>query len=329
MAIAALGPIAWLLPERTWRPLGHALSVAIARLWPAVTRARVSELAEALEGSSIERSPDDLRLAILDGYMEERLQILCAHRPGGWHPRLRLLGRAHLETALMRGHGAILWAAPLSYADLVIKMALAQAGFAVSHLSTFARGFSPNACVQHSQSRFAMRVLSPLRTRIEDRHLRERIALSPEGSLAYARQLERRLRANGIVSIRAGDGGHRTVATPFLTGSLRLATGAPSLAVTSGASLLPVLVSRVAAGVYDVIIEPSLTDAREAIGTRAHPGGRHELIDELSRRYARILEQHVLRHPELWSGWYALKAAAEHAPASPARRAPAIAQGGA
>ncbi len=305
MAIAVLTPIAWLLPERAWRPVGHLISIAIARLWPATTRARIAALAAALDGRAIDLPLDALRVAILDGYMAERLEILRAHRPGGWRPHLRLVGRAHLEAAHGRGHGAVLWTAPFSHADLVIKMALAESGFPVSHLSASTRGFSPNACFERRQSRFGMRVLSPLRTRIEDRHLRERIVMAADGALAYTRRIDRRLRANGLVSIRAGEHGQRTVDVPFLAGTIRLATGAPSLAVASDAPLLPVFCVPTGPGAYDVVVEPALNAGVEASG-RPPAHDRHQVVDELTRDYARLLQRYVLRHPQIWSGWYTM-----------------------
>lgn len=299
MAIAVLGPVAWLLPERAWTPIGHLMSVAIARLWPGVTRTRTATLAGALGGRDIGVPLAALRVAIMDGYMEERLEILRAHRPGGWQPRIRLVGREHLDAALASGRGAVLWTAPFSYADLVTKMALAAAGVAVSHLSAFSRGFSPNSCIVEAPSRFGARVLSPLRTRIEDRHLRERIALARDGSLGWARAVERRLAANGVVSIRAGASGHRAVDVPVLAGRLRLATGAPSLAIAAGAALLPLFIVRTGRGRFDVVIEPPLESTRT--------GNRHDVTADLARAYGRVLERHVLRHPELWSGWYSLQ----------------------
>ena len=299
LAIAVLAPIAWLVPERVWMPIGHVISLAIARLWPAVTRARVATLARALGPRRVDGTLAALRVAIMDGYMEERLELLRAHRPRGWRPRLRLHGRAHLYAALARGRGAVVWTPPFSYADLVVKMALHDAGVAPTHLSVAARGFSPNSCLVWNPTRFGGAVLSPLRTRVEDRYLHGRVALPPDGSLAYVRRLERRLRENGVVSIRAGENGSRVVEVPFLEGHLRLATGAPSLALAAGAALLPVFSVRTGPGAFDVVIEPPLAPAETS--------SRHDAVDELAARYARLLEQHVLRHPELWSGWYTMR----------------------
>jgi len=120
-----------------------------------------------------------------------------------------------------------------------------------------------------------------------------------DGSLGYVRRIERLLRNNGILSIRAGRVGHRTMELPFLGGIMTLATGAPSLAVATGAALLPVFVIRRGPGRFEVVFEPILEPAQGA-----HP---HAATEELMRRYAQQLESYVLGFPHMWSGWYSLR----------------------
>jgi lauroyl/myristoyl acyltransferase len=313
MAIGVLAPVAWLLPERTaWWPISQALSRAIAGLRPDITRLRQDTLARALGARAAGTDLAQLRIDVMATYMEERLEILRAYRPGGWRPRLELRGTEHLAAARAAGHGAMLWVAPFSYADLVVKQALHQAGHAVSHLSAYSRGFSPNSCWEWTRSRFGMKVLSPLRTRIEDRHLHERVVMPPGGGLAAMRTLEQRLRAGGLVSIRAGEVGQRTCVLPFLEGTIRLATGPASLALATGAALLPVGCVRRGPGDFVVEIEPAL---------RAAPGStRRAATDDLVRAFAARLEAWVIRQPHLWSGWYQMPAGAAE-PAEEARLA--------
>jgi lauroyl/myristoyl acyltransferase len=303
MAIAVLAPVAWLLPERTaWWPISRMLSLAIANLWPATTAARKDTLRRVLGERAPAYDLAGLRVDVMAHYMEERLEILRAWRPGGWQPTLVIEGREQLDAAVAAGHGAVLWVAPFSYADLVAKMALARAGFAVSHLGAFSRGFSPNSCYTWTPSRFGTKVLSPLRTRIEDRWLRERVVMPLDGGLAYMRTLERRLRAGGLVSIRAGDVGQRALELPFLDGALHLATGPASLALATGAALLPVCCVRRGSGDFAIVIEPAL---RPSSGRN-----RRDATDDLVRSFAERLESWVLRQPSLWSGWYQMPSAA-------------------
>jgi lauroyl/myristoyl acyltransferase len=72
------------------------------------------------------------------------------------------------------------------------------------------------------------------------------------------RTLAQRLAANRVVSITAAAQGVKTRAAPFLGGELRLATGAPNLALRTGAILLPVFAVREGSGRFLTVIEPPL-----------------------------------------------------------------------
>jgi lauroyl/myristoyl acyltransferase len=298
IAVSVLAPISWLLPQWLWVAAGRAISFAIAGIRPDVTRRRMRRLREALGPGPSDADLLALRVQIMSAYMEERLQILREYRPGGWRPRLRLVGREHLDAARAAGRGAMLMVCPFSYADLVVKKALHDAGFRVSHLSTFSRGFSPNSCHAWQPTRFGMSTLSRLRTRIEDRYLDERIIVPRSGGLGYLRQMEERLRGGGFVSFRAGNVGHRSVEVRLFGGRLALASGAPNLALSVGAPLLPVFVVRRGLATFDVVVEPPLEAAPS-------PDRRAAIEDQL-QRYAVLLESRIRRDPYLWSGWYRL-----------------------
>jgi len=296
VAISVLAPASWLVPHRLWDFVSVALSFAIAALRPDITQRRIRRLRRGLAGRSIQGSLFALRVRIMAGYMEERLQILREYRPGGWRGRIELTGREHLEAALARAHGVVLWVCPFTYSDLITKTVLSREGLAVSHLSASSRGFSPNACHQWVPTRFGMRYLSRLRTAVEDRYLDERVVMPSDGSLGYVRRIERLLRSNGILSIRAGNIGFRTMELPLVGGRIMLATGAPSLAIATGATLLPVFVIRRGPGRFEVVFEPALQPEEGAHS--------HSATEDLMRRYTELLESYVLRFPHMWSGWY-------------------------
>jgi len=111
--------------------------------------------------------------------------------------------------------------------------------------------------------------------------------------------VDRCLRANGIVSMRMGDVGYRTEELPLLGGYVRLATGAPSLALASGSSLLPLFVVRRSRTTFDVHIEAPL-DAPTAIP-------RHDAVSAMLQAYVARLEHYIRNYPYLWSGWYRLR----------------------
>ena len=304
VAISVLAPISWLLPQRFWDKASRFLSLAIADTRPGVTRRRVQRLRENLGPDPTDDDLRELRVRIMATYMEERFQILREYRPGGWRPNIHVHGRERLDRALQDGKGAILMVSPFSYADLISKKAMHEAGLDVHHLGAFSRGFSPNSCHVWNPTQFGMRTLSPLRTRIEDRFIKERIVIPRSGGLGYARKVDRCLRDNGIVSMRAGDVGHRTEEFPLLGGYIRLATGAPSLALSSGAALLPLFVTRRSRTTFDVHIESRIEPAAALV--------RHEAMSDMLHSYVEMLERYIREHPYLWSGWYRLRMVGPH-----------------
>ena len=125
------------------------------------------------------------------------------------------------------GRGAILWASHFVFGGTLIKMALAENGYALSHLSRPEHGFSKTG--------FGIRVLNPIRCRPEDRLLKERIVIDREDMAKTARQVNRVLEDNGILSITVGAWEGRSLAdVPFLGHRLKIATGALNLGYKTG-----------------------------------------------------------------------------------------------
>ena len=83
------------------------------------------------------------------------------------------------------------------------------------------------------------------------------------------------------------------------SGRLEFASGAPNLALSSGAALLPVFVVRLGSNAFEVVVEPPL---EPAAGLE-----RHAAVDDVLGRYAALLESYIRRHPNQWSGWYRLE----------------------
>ena len=205
------------------------------------------------------------------------------YTPWRWRPHIELVGRHHLEAALERGHGAILWVAPFVFSSLVTKMALHEAGYAVSHLTRVSHGYSG--------SRFGMRVLNPLRSRIEERFLAKRVVIGADGSVAGPlKHLTNRLRANGVVSITIGAVGAKPCRCACLNGWFGIASGAPNLMVRTGAALLPVFTVKTGERHFTTTIESPL----EA------PGGadRDKIFEAVTRRCAEQLERYLVRWPD-------------------------------
>ena len=219
-----------------------------ARLIPARRRDLENRLPSYLiDLSGLNRSTLAQHL-IAAGY-EEEMAILRSYRPGGWRPEIRLAGKELLDTALSQGKGAVLWVEDIHFASLVVKMAFAERGYQVSHLSRPSHGFS--------NTPFARRYLNPIRWRFEDRYLKQRLVLV-RSDPAILRQMRTELGNGGIISITVGNNGSQIKTVPLFDSDLELATRAVTLARAAGAALLPVFTTRLDSGGFEVRIEPPL-----------------------------------------------------------------------
>lgn len=288
LGISLLTPVAWLAPESLWRRLAHAIAPITEHFVGSRRRQNVETIRRLAGGHPAGRPPEAVEQEAFTGYVEETLQLLQAHGPLARRPAVRLQGGEHIAAALERGHGAILWVAHFTFYSLVPKIAFYEAGYAASHLSHPRHGFSG--------TRFGMRWLNPIRNSIEDRYLKERVFLSPDSPVGAMRTLQTRLKANGVVSTTVREMARRPVEVPFLANHIRLASGAPDLAYSTDAALLPVFPVREPDGSFAVYVEPAIT-CEEA-------GSRHAYARCVLERYAALLESYVLRYPGQWRGWH-------------------------
>lgn len=247
----------------------------------------LQRMRQTLGENAIALSPETILSELAAEQILARLQLLKDYRPGGWQPVIQLEGREYIEAALQNGHGVILWVGYFVGSELVTKMALHQAGFAVHHLSRASHGFS--------STRFGMRYLNRIQTAIEKRYLAERIVLSSDNPTQAMLSLAYQLRHNQIVSITA----HRNSKTPtkvkFLDGYMYLAPGAPLLAHQTKAALLPVLPLRDENGNLTVIVEAPLQVSSDR--------SDRKVMERMAQQYATLLEPYVLKFPGQWLGW--------------------------
>jgi lauroyl/myristoyl acyltransferase len=277
---------AWLLPERHWPILARALSpMAIGDL------TRDAAATEAMIAKTLGGRPDSAKTILRDMGAEgifTFFQVLKCHRPDGWMPAVRIAGFEHVHAALTAGRGAVLWVSHAFHGHLGAKIGFRRAGLAVVHLSTPAHGFSA--------TRFGVRYLNRMQTRIEDRCIAERVLLPLQGQNAALQILVKRQKTNKVVSITGQRGAGRTVDARFLGGTLPLAPGAPALAQMTGAKLLPVFAFRAADGVIDVTVEPEIS----------LDGVRKEAVAAAVQAFAARSEPYVLRCPGQWLSWIQL-----------------------
>jgi lauroyl/myristoyl acyltransferase len=226
-----------------------------------------------------------LERGLLAGVYEETLQMLREHRPGGWNGSIQLSGCEHIEAALSKGNGAVLWTASCTYAEIVVKKALHAAGHPIINLRSRAHPFSG--------TRFGQMVLNRIRNSVEDRFVLDSAWLDSSNAATALKQLWARLKENGVVSIAAIGAGDNPCRLPCLGGTLKLALGAPMLAQLARAPLLPVFTVPKPGRVYEVEIQSPL-----------NPIGSGRIEEKLAAAFVPRLEAFIRHNPSVWRGWF-------------------------
>jgi lauroyl/myristoyl acyltransferase len=285
--IPVLMAVSWAFPEQYWGSFANVVVRLMAKLRSKRHKALRRHQRRLFGGRIDPILLDGMGVAhVVDQYVS-RMKAFRDYRPGGWRPDVTVKGTEHIAAARAQGHGVVLWVAPFVYSDLVTKKALHEAGCKVSHLSRPDHGFS--------SSRFGIRILNPIWTRIEDRYLLERVRLQDGPGLGSALAvLRRRLQEKQIVSITATRHARRTVCVTFLNAELHLPIGPVRLARAANAVLLPVFTIRTDAGKFVVTIDDPLA------GPTA--GSGDEPPEAVIRRFARTLEGYALNYPSQWTG---------------------------
>jgi len=287
LAFLFLLPVAWFIPNRWW----DSVAGALAKITAPGRRGSASRLATQVQvimgDSSSGPAAATLEHRIVRNQIEEKLQFLREHRPGGWHPTIHVDGAEYIQAVQKQGDGCILWIAPLLFNSLLAKKALHAEGFKIIHLSRYHHG----PC----DSEFGCRYINSIEIQAENRYLAERpmMRIGEEGRVL--RKLIKALRANQIVSIACGHYGRRTHSMPLFSGHLVVATGAPGLSLSTGAPLLPVFVQRISPVEFNIRVDKPLD--------RPVSNDRTEAMAELIDAYGQRLEQAIAGDPASYSKW--------------------------
>ncbi|HXV26308.1 MAG TPA: hypothetical protein VED46_18905 [Alphaproteobacteria bacterium] len=317
LLLLGLWPIAWLLPERLWPDAVNAILPIVQKSGKA--RARLAHIQNVLQDRSHRSRQIDEESA--RNWLLKQLQLLRAYRPGGWRPKITVDGHEHIDAALARGCGVILWTPPFCFNEFISKIGLREAGFRLTHVVIPTHGWS--------NTHFGVRVLNPQWTRIEKRYLERQIVISdgnwgqaksdprPHGihlfsatrpsisrdtvpvsfSLSAIRQV---LRGNGVVLIAARKGAARRPATiRLLNARFPLGLGPAVLAYDCGAALIPVYTLRESVDSYRVVVDPALPIRRDL--------ARYEAALDAAQKLAARLEHHIRAHPGQWNWWETMR----------------------
>ena len=277
--LAVCAPAAWLLPDKGVK----AFCRGLARLHIALRGSKAGELRGHAAVQGLDIDAETLERQFMATVYQETCYTLREHRIGGWHPPIELRGREHIDKALDAGKGAVLWINPSSYAELVVKKALFEAGIPLVNL----RGYIH----PYSGSRWGRRFLNPIRTSVEDRYLESTVVLYPNREAVALREMQLWLRKNAVVSIFAIAAADKPLEVPCLSGTLRLAMGAPTLARLSRAPLLPVYTCNNETGGFQVTIGEPIQ--REGVSSPL----------EMAQAFADRTAVEVAECPQVWRGW--------------------------
>jgi lauroyl/myristoyl acyltransferase len=244
--------------------------------------ARIPARLEQLSGETMK----DLSVRFYASYVLEELEVLSSALGHRQRYSLRLEGESRLQEALNQGKGAVLWCQPSFSSSLLVKAALASAGFEIHHLSRPGHNLS--------NTRYGVRFLNSIVRRAEGHYLAERIIVDEGSEVAASRRIMKLLKENRIVSVTVGNLGSQVVEAPVLDGVLRVATGAPHFALRSGAPLLPLHSYRNGEEYVVQIGEPI------PLAGMSRDMASESAVRELACR----LEDFVQAHPLDWSGWF-------------------------
>lgn len=283
-ALASMAVLGTLFPES----IQDRLVRRCASLHIALRGSRAGEIDFPSIAPDLDLDAEALEHDFLTGVYRDLLYTVREHTKRGWAPDVRLQGKNHIEDALRRGNGAVLWAFPCTFGGLVGRKALHAEGFEVALLSSDIHPYSG--------TRFGRRWLNPVRTSVENRYIAERVTFRAGEAAVAVWRLAQLLRDNKLVEIAAIGANDSPARFPFLGGTLHLELGAPRVAGMTGAALLPFFPVPVGRAEFEVCIEPPLQAQKEG-----DPRGN---AIELAREYARIMEQYVRRFPHVWRGWF-------------------------
>jgi lauroyl/myristoyl acyltransferase len=199
--------------------------------------------------------------------------------------RVHIDGLEHLEAALARGKGVILWEMPFGK-RLWAKAVLAHRGFRLVQLHGRTHGASDSWVGQNVIRKIHRRLAAGLYAEVLEM-TRESI---------YLRHVLERLERNAIICMQGyGTAGSKFVSVNFLGTRQHFATGAVRMAQRSGAALIPMICFRDAGREHRLVLG-------EPVPLEGMAGGDADLVAAV-RHYAELLESFIRKYPEQWGGW--------------------------
>jgi lauroyl/myristoyl acyltransferase len=140
-------------------------------------------------------------------------------------------------------------------------------------------------------------VLNKIIVDSETKYLSHRVLVDEAENIRSMRLVKEFLMNRGILSVSMSGFGKQLVTVTVLGGRVILASGAPNLALRTGAALLPVVTRPKGAGKFEVRIEAPIVPSVRS--------NRHEAINDMAAQFARLLERELVEiNPASPICWY-------------------------
>ena len=260
-------------------------------------RKRIAEHLATAHGSQLSpQHADQIMREYFGEYWREALSLLPTAGDRAVLGQAKIKGWEHLEHALKKGKGAILWEASAFGSRNASKQILQDRGIAVHQVhAVWHLGWEGIGL--RSGTRLRTRLIVPTIQRWMARFVASIIWLPRTESLAFTRVLLDLLKHNGVVCSSADGSWGQRLASVELLGRPRLfATGMASLAKVSGAPLLPLFCIQDREGIPTLMIGPPI---------QAQTGvDRQRALESCVVQWVRLFESHVTAHPGKYRAWH-------------------------
>jgi hypothetical protein len=293
LAVAAALPVRWWAPI-CGRVSRFRLNRHMLKEFPGYAATTRAVLGDGIDARKLFEG-------LLAARHRRRLQLAAHLVAPRWSPTIRLEGLDGLQSALRRGHGAIIWCDQFTAQTVIGKRAMHEAGVEVHQVSVNTHGVSETA--------FGLRFLNPPLVNVENRFLKSRIVFDRDDAYQVTIRMQKILKENGVVmmtnTIHAGS--TFTEAALGESGWTHLASAPANFAARGKTALFAMSTFEVAPfGEYRAVLSPELAPAASTTPATG-PAGDGTKNMALQARYILLKRDCLLEalklYPEQMMSW--------------------------
>jgi lauroyl/myristoyl acyltransferase len=293
MTFLAAFLLAFATPRPAWPAMARWLGTLHVRLSPP----RLADTVATLTRHGVAVTEHGLAVDLSTYTYLDTIEAISDYLPFRRRGTSELVGLEHVRAAQALGRGVIIWKTQARCSGISAIRGYPGAGLAVIALRSFAHPLSDTA--------LGLILLNRIRTNVEDRNLGGIIMLEPDGGRSARQQMEAVLQRNEIISLAPVGTGHNPIVVPFMGGTLRVGRGAPSLALKTGAPIVPMTTTAKPGPVYIAEFDPPIwvdppAEGRPALVNHVAAADPYQAIAEV---YASGLAEKLRHDPGRWRSW--------------------------